>query len=184
MKTMIVTGTPGTGKTTIAKKLSKKLGYYYLDVNKLINKYKLYEGYDRKRKTKIVDIKKLNKFLIKKLKTFKKLNIAKNSRMRVSSLLTRSHLTKKYKGIIIDSHLSHYLPRKYADICIVTRCNINELNKRLKRKKFHKDKIKENLQAEIFNVCLEEAKKKKHRIIEIDTTKGFNISSVAKSLGG
>ncbi|MBI2659369.1 adenylate kinase family protein [Candidatus Woesearchaeota archaeon] len=171
MKTIIVTGTPGTGKTEIAKKLAKRLKFYYLDVNKVISSYKLAEGHDRKRKTKIVDIKKLNKFLINKIKAFKKTNIAKNK-------------IKKYNGIIIDSHLSHYLPRKYADFCIVTKCNIKELNKRLKRKKFNKNKIRENIQTEIFNVCLEEAKRKKHKIIEIDTTKGFNISSVLRQLGG
>ncbi|MBS3105468.1 AAA family ATPase [Candidatus Woesearchaeota archaeon] len=167
MKTIIVTGTPGTGKTTIAKKLANRLKYHYLDVNKIINKYKLSEGYDRKRKTKIVDIKKLNKLLIKKIKTLKKSNITKNR-------------IKKYKGIVIDSHLSHYLPKKYVDFCIVTKCNIKELNKRLKKRKYSKNKIEENIQAEIFNVCLEEAKKKKHKIIEIDTTKSFNMSKISK----
>jgi len=181
MEVICITGTPGTGKTTLAKKLAKKLDFCYLDVNESIKKHKLYESYDKKRKTKIVDIKKLNKFLIKEIATIKKFN-------------------KKYKGIIIDSHLSHYLPKKYADLCIVTKCGIKELNKRLKNKQFHKSKIQENLQAEIFDICYNEAVRRKHNVIVIDTskiskkfsgyseskilkaTKGFNISKILKSI--
>ena len=165
MKVIAVTGVPGAGKTTLSKKLAKRLNFYYLDVNRLISKYRLSEGYDRKRKTKIIDIKKLNKALIREIKFIKKSN-------------------KKYRGIIIDSHLSHYLPKKYVDSCIVTKCNINELNKRLKKKKFDKNNIKENIQAEIFDICYNEALERKHKIIVIDTTKSFNISSLIKKLSG
>lgn len=164
MKVIAVSGTPGTGKTTISKKLAKKLNFYYIDVNKLITKYKLSEEYDKKRKTKIIDIKRLNKKLIEEIK-----KIGKNL---------------KYNGIIIDSHLSHYLPRKYIDLCIVTKCGINELNKRLKKKKFNKNKIKENLQAEIFDICYNETLGRKHKVLVVNTTKGFNISTLVKQFGG
>src|SRR3989344_1415323 len=162
MKTIAVTGTPGTGKTTLSKKLARVTGFCYIDVNRMITKYKIYEGYDKKRKTKLVDTKKLNQSLIKEIKSIKK--------------------SKKYSGIIIDSHLSHYLPRKYVDFCIVTKCNLKKLSKRMKKKGFHKEKIIENLQAEIFDICLNEAMRMKHRIITIDTAKSFNIRSLAKKI--
>ena len=41
MKPIIITGTPGTGKTTLAKLLSKSNGYQYLDVSKFIEKENL-----------------------------------------------------------------------------------------------------------------------------------------------
>ena len=84
--------------------------------------------------------------------------------------------------MIIDSHLSHYLPRKYVDLCIVTKCDIKELNKRLKKKKYNKSKIQENLQAEIFDICLNEAREGKHKIAIVNTTKHFNINSLAKKI--
>ncbi len=48
---ILVSGTPGTGKTTIAKKIAKQKCYKYIDVNKIISKNKkVVLGYDRKRK--------------------------------------------------------------------------------------------------------------------------------------
>lgn len=161
MKTFIITGTPGTGKTTLAKALSKKLNYKYIDVNKIVNKYNISEGYDKKRKTKIVDIKKLNKYLLIEI------NKAKSN---------------ESNGIIIDSHLSHYLPKKYVDLCIVAKCNLKTLKKRLKKKKYSKEKIRENLDAEIFDICLQEAKQRKHKVEIVDTTRSINLKSLLKRI--
>src|SRR3989338_6316314 len=152
MKVIIVTGSVGTGKTTLSKKLAKKLNFRYLDVNETIKEYNIAEGYDKKRKTKIVDVKKLN-------------NEIKD-------------------GVIIDSHLSHYLPKKYVDLCIVTKCDLKILKKRLKRKKYSESKIRENLDAEIFDICLSEAKESRHKVIVIDTTKGINIGDISRKAGG
>ena len=121
-----------------------------------MSRHKLSEGYDKKRKTKIIDTSKLNKALIKEISRIKKIQ-------------------KKNKGIVIDSHLSHYLPRKYVDLCIVAKCGIKELNKRLKKRKYSEQKIKENIQAEIFNICCNEAMQKKHKISVIDTTRNYQI---------
>ena len=65
---IIVTGSVGTGKTTLAKKLAKDLNHKYIDVNKIISENKLDEGYDEERKCKIIDTKKLNKVLIVMIK--------------------------------------------------------------------------------------------------------------------
>ena len=165
MKVIVVTGTPGTGKTVLAKVLSNKLNFHYIDVNKTIKKYNISEGYDKKRKTKIVDIKKLNKTLIEEIGKIKK-----------------SIKINKKNGIVIDSHLSHYLPKKYVDLCIVTKCNLKELQKRLKKRKYSKEKIRENLDSEIFDICLNEAKENKHRILIIDTTKSINIDKISKKI--
>jgi len=144
---IIVTGSVGTGKTTLAKKLAKDLNHKYIDVNKIISENKLDEGYDEERKCKIIDTKKLNKVLIV--------------------------MIKKEKNLVIDSHLSHYLPGKYVDKCIVTKCDLKELEKRLKKRKYSKEKIRENLDAEIFDVCLIEAKEQGYNIEIVDTTKNL-----------
>jgi len=153
---IIVSGTPGTGKTTLSRKLAAKLKYDYIDVKKAIAENKLKEKYDKKRRTYAVDVKKLNKILIS--------------------------LIKKNKDLIIDSHLSHYLPEKYVDLCIITKCNLKELEKRLKKKRYNKSKIRENLDCEIFDICLNEAKEAKHKILIVDTTKGIDIGKIIKKI--
>lgn len=144
-KVIIVTGTPGTGKTIVAKKIAKEKGYSYIDVNKIISEKKISSGYDRKRECKIIDVEKLNKALVQIIK-------------------------KSKKGLVIDSHLSHYLPKKYVDLCIVTKCSLKELKKRLKKRNYSKSKLEENLEAEIMEVCLNEAKEKGHKVEVFDTS--------------
>ena len=160
MKVIIVTGTPGTGKTALSMKLAKKLAFRYLDVGSIIKKCNFSEDYDEKRKTHIVDAKKLNRELVREIMNCKKTE----------------------KGVIIDSHLSHYLPKKYVDLCIVTKCNLRVLEKRLRKKKYFKAKIRENMDVEIFDVCLNEAKENKHKIFMVDTTKGINIEKISDSV--
>jgi adenylate kinase len=151
-----ITGTPGCGKSTVSKALNKKLKYILVDLNKAIKENKVYSGYDRKRKSYIVDIKKLSKF-------FKKI---------------------KKGNMIIDSHLSHYLP---MDIVIVLRCQPKELDRRMKTKKWGKEKRRENFEAELIGLISYEARQCNKKVYDIDTTDGrINriINDILKVLNG
>jgi len=153
---VIVTGTPGTGKTTVSKKLAKSLHCRYLDVKKILKKYSLNKEYDSKRKCFVISIPKLKKVLIKEI--------------------------SKSKNLIIDSHLSHYLPKKYVDLCIVTKTDLKQLKNRLKKRKYSSEKIIENLDAEIFDICLNEAKERNHNPIIINTTKKPNLAKLISKI--
>lgn len=139
-----VSGGIGSGKTTYSKKLARKLRYEYLDLNEVIENNGLKEKYDRKRKTWEVDVSKLKKVLVKLIKEF------------------------KGKGIIIDGHLSHYLPPKYVDKVVIMKCELKKLRKRLEKRGYNERKVRENLDAEIFDVCYEEARELGHKIEIVD----------------
>jgi adenylate kinase len=151
---IIVTGIPGTGKTTIAKRLARELALRYID-GKRISKA-ISEGYDSKRRCEIIDTDKLNAKLIK--------------------------IIEKDSNIIIDSHLSHYLPKRYVDMCIVTKCDLKQLETRLNKRKYSKQKIRDNLDAEIFDTCLTEAKEAKHKIMVVNTSSSYKIKEIAKDI--
>lgn len=156
MKIICVSGSVGTGKTTLSKKLSKSLGFEYVNVSKLIKTEKLSSGYDSENKCEIVDVKKLNKVLVSMMK----------------------------KSLVIDSHLSHYLPKKYVDACIVTTCDIGVLRDRLKKRKYSVSKIKDNVEAEIFDTIVIEAKEKKHNLLIVNTSEGYKIKDIVKFING
>ena len=75
------------------------------------------------------------------------------------------------KDLVIDSHLSHHLPAKYVDLCYVMKCDLKKLKKRLINRGYSNNKVRENLDAEILQVCLLEALLNKHRVKVVDTSK-------------
>ena len=58
MKIIIVTGSVGSGKTYYSKRLAKKLGHDYVNLNDLIKKLKFYSYHDKKNKCYVVDSKR------------------------------------------------------------------------------------------------------------------------------
>ncbi|MBI2546255.1 AAA family ATPase [Candidatus Woesearchaeota archaeon] len=144
-KVIVVSGVPGTGKTVIAKKLAKELGFRYLSIHNL-NK-SIYSGYDKERKTRIVDTDKMTAVFQKFLNA------------------------SKDKGIIFESHLAHHLPKKLVKLCVILTTNIKVLKARLAKRRYSQQKIEENLQAEIFESILTEAQENKHKVLKVDTTK-------------
>ncbi|WP_461865475.1 AAA family ATPase [Thermococcus sp.] len=84
----------------------------------------------------------------------------------------------KEKNIILDSHLSHLLP---VDLVVVLRLNPELLLKRLLKRGYMKDKLSENLEAELVDVCLIEAIEEHENVIEVDTT-GKTPEEVAEEI--
>jgi adenylate kinase len=137
-----ITGTPGTGKTEVAKALSRKLGWYAVSLNQIAKEEGLYKGYDKERMVDIVDIEKLKEEV---------------------RILGVSH-----RDVIIEAHYAHEMP---SDVVIVLRTEPSLLRKRMIEKKFWESKIAENLEAEITDVIAEEARQLGKNVYEIDTTK-------------
>ncbi|HIG93315.1 TPA: AAA family ATPase [Candidatus Woesearchaeota archaeon] len=141
---IIITGTPGTGKSTLAKILAKKLQLSRLDLHRYYPKISI--KYETTKKCYTIDYPKFKKLVLQKL-------------------------TQSKIGLIIDSHIAHHLPKAMVDRCIVLTCsNLKELQKRLAKRKYSLRKIRENIDAEIFQVCLMEAKEKGHKILHQDTS--------------
>ncbi|MBI4174422.1 MAG: adenylate kinase family protein [Candidatus Aenigmarchaeota archaeon] len=146
---IVITGTPGTGKTKISNELAgllnKKTGkkFKVLHLNKEILRRRLWSSADKKRKSKNVDMRKLRKFVsLQKLRN---------------------------KNLIIESHLAHYFR---ADVVFVLRTRIKELKRRMERRGWNEAKIEENLEAERLNLILGEALDihGRKKCIETDTT--------------
>jgi adenylate kinase len=140
---IIVTGTPGTGKTTFAKSLAKERGYAYMDLGEFAVLHGFAVQEDKKRKTIVIDHERLAQHL-------------------------ESELDRDTK-MVIDGHFSHELPPTIVEHCYVTKAKLPELKKRLEARKYSEQKVQENIQAEIFDTCHEEAKQKGHTVTVVWT---------------
>ena len=157
MKVIIITGTPCTGKTSLAKMISQKLKFKLINVNELINQEKICEAYDKEKECNIVDIKKMKTVLIKKIRESK-------------------------NDVIIESHFSHKIPKTYVDLCLVTKTDLKVLNQRLQKRGYSKQKIRDNLDVEIFDLCLTEAQEAGHNVLIVDTTHKINKEELLKEI--
>ena len=150
LKVIAISGTPGTGKSTLAIYLEKTLKLLRLDLHDYYKE--ISTGYDRSGKCYDVDMKKFEKLVKEKSK----------------------------EGVIIDSHISHLLPKKMLDLCVIMTCsNLKKLESRLTDRKYSKKKIRENLDSEIFQICLNEAKEKKHDILVVDSAKRYSKKNIS-----
>ncbi len=151
-----ITGSPGVGKSALAKFLARKLGFDRLDLHHYYQR--ISTGYNRSKHSYDINYTKFEKLVKEKLKESK-------------------------KGLIIDSHLSHLLPKKLVDICIVLICSdLKKLQRRLKLRGYPQNKIRENLDAEIFQVCLMEAKEKGHKVVVFDVSKRISLKKIVDNI--
>jgi len=139
-----ITGTPGTGKTSVSSILREK-GYNVIDFKKIAIDNNFILSKDEKRNSLIIDIEKIDKYFKKSLKD-------------------------KNELYIIEGHLTHLL--KCIDKTIILRSHPDKLRENLKKRNWKQEKIYENIEAEALDIILCEAVDlhSKEDIFEIDCT--------------
>lgn len=144
---ILITGTPGTGKTVIAKLLSERLNAEYLSLNDLAFKHNFIESYDKDRDTWVIKERELSTFVKEKI-------------------------LKSEKSIVIDSHMGEILDPKIVDCIIILRTHPKVLKERLSERNWKESKVNENVQAEILGIVTYNILQHfpKERIFEIDTS--------------
>lgn len=138
-----ITGTPGTGKSKVAKELGKKLEYKVMNEKKFAQK----KGIGKKKgNLLIVPLEELEKELNKEL--------------------------EKKEKIVMEGHLLCEV-KLNVDLVVVLRCEEKELEKRLRSEKNSEVKIQDNLFCERENYCGKKALNnyEKNKVLELENTK-------------
>jgi adenylate kinase len=146
---ILITGTPGVGKTTVAKQLGEELNALYINLTELAQTNNLVSGEDKERKTAIIDEKKM--------------------RQKISEILS----TTDKSTIVIDGHYAGaVVPKRYVTKAFVLRRNPVELHTLMQKSGFSGAKLWENLASEILDGCLFEAVREQgeHKVCELDIT--------------
>ena len=121
----LLSGTPGTGKTTVAK-LLKDHNFFIISIGDYVIQYNLYDEEDKKRDTKIINENKINTFF--------------------SKFLIDSNISKP---IIFESHYADIIEIPCI-LAVILRCHPQILEKRLQSRGYSPEKIRENVQAELL----------------------------------
>lgn len=160
---IVITGTPGVGKSTISRKVAEKLGFEHIDVSTLVKSKKFYTEYDEKWDTYYPD---------------------------EDMLLDYLELQVADKNLILDWHTNEIYPQRWVNWVFVIRCPSTEiLYDRLKARSYTPEKISENIDAEIFNVVADFAEESYDKDIitelvnETEEDLESNIATIEETIG-
>mmetsp|Transcript_137747 Transcript_137747/g.427986 ORF Transcript_137747/g.427986 Transcript_137747/m.427986 type:complete len:177 (-) Transcript_137747:159-689(-) len=130
---VLVTGTPGVGKTTFCEALvqSAHLGMKHLEIGRLVRERKLYKEWDDDMDCSVFD---------------------------EDMVLDELEPILEEGGYVVDFHSAGFLPHEWFDLVVVLRAETESLWARLEKRHYHEAKIRQNVEAEIFQTCLDEAR--------------------------
>ncbi len=135
---IVVTGTPGTGKTTIARLLAAELHLPFLSVNTLIKRRKIYTG-------------SINGSLVVNMRA----------------------LARELRGFngVVEGHVLCDL-KLPAKTVVVLRASPRSIARRLKPRRYSKQKLQDNIDSEALDYCLIRSIENygRRKIVQVNTT--------------
>ncbi len=160
MPVVLVTGVPGSGKTTISRMLAGELGADVLEVNEYAIRERLVLGADRERGVLVLDVEGVREAL-------------------------RRDLREKSGWSVVSTAYPEAVPPEFVRLVVVLRCNPEVLAERLLSRGYPKAKVIENVEAEIVDYCGQSAREHvgSELVLELDTSTGKPEDVVRVILG-
>ncbi|CAN8071411.1 unnamed protein product [Agarophyton chilense] len=159
---MLITGTPGVGKTTLSRQLAQELGMRHIEIGAFARERNLLGDHDPM----------LNAFY-----------------MDEGAVLDELEPLMVDGGIILDHHNCDWFPERWVQMVVCLRASTEALYDRLEARGYSYLKRSGNMQAEIMQVVLEEAVTSYPRVpvIELrndtEAEKLRNINEVKRAWG-
>jgi adenylate kinase len=158
-RVILVTGSPGVGKTVVSRLLATRLNGLRIDLAELVKQEGLIRGLDEARETLIADMEKVSKRTLE--------------------------IMEDCEGdVIVDGHYAvDVVPTEDVNLVFVLRRHPDELKRFMEKRGFGNRKLWENLAAEILDVCLSEAVETcgVDKVCEIDAT-GKSVEEVVEDI--
>jgi adenylate kinase len=127
---ILITGTPGVGKSTTSVQVAEKTGLNYIEVSQFVKDHSCHYGMDTDYDTYILD---------------------------EDSLCDKLEEILKLGGYIVDFHSPEIFPESWFDLVLVLRARNDILFDRLTLRRYNEKKISENMECEIMQVVLDAA---------------------------
>jgi adenylate kinase len=133
---ILITGTPGVGKTATAALLAERGGMRHINVAEIIKEHKCYDGRDEELDTYFLDEDKLLDIM--------------ETMMEAAA--------EEGVGLVADYHSAELFPERWFDLILVLRTSTTVLFDRLTKRGYSEKKRSENMNCEIMQVLLDEAR--------------------------
>ncbi|MDI9644383.1 MAG: adenylate kinase family protein [Candidatus Verstraetearchaeota archaeon] len=158
MGAIVITGTPGVGKTTAARELARRDGYRLIELNKLAKEVGAISGEDVERGAALIDEGKLKTKL-------------------------REILRGGDGKFLIEGHYGEIVPPAFVEKAVVMRLHPKVLRQRLAERGYSPSKVKENVEAEVLDSCLIGAVDAfgQEKVFEIDAT-NLGVAEVVEKI--
>ena len=127
---ILVTGTPGTGKTTTCELVASISNLQHIEIGSLVKDKGLHSGFDSTYNSYILDEDKILDEL-------------------------EPYMSKG--GVIVDHHGCDFFPQRWFDLIVVLTVDNTILYQRLENRGYSDIKIQENVTCEIMRVVIDEA---------------------------
>ncbi|GAB4852398.1 Adenylate kinase isoenzyme 6 [Ancistrocladus abbreviatus] len=128
---ILITGTPGTGKTTVSSALAEATQLCHIEVGELVKQKNLHDGWDEEFECHVI-----NEDLVCD---------------ELEDMMEEG-------GNIVDYHGCDFFPERWFDRVVVLQTENSILYDRLSKRGYTGSKLSNNIECEIFQVLLEEAK--------------------------
>lgn len=133
---ILITGTPGTGKTSLSSLLAEALeNFSVLEIGKLVKENQWYSEYDPELDTHLIEEADEDAMLD-----------------YLEPVMVRGG------NHIVDYHSSELFPERWFHVVVVLKASTEVLYDRLQRRGYSEAKLSENMEAEIQCVCELEAR--------------------------
>ncbi|KAJ3091407.1 hypothetical protein HK100_007183 [Physocladia obscura] len=138
---ILVTGTPGTGKTVTAAAVAQSTGLQHVEVGRIVAEKALHHGRDEAFDTLLLD---------------------------EDRVVDELEPLMRHGGCVVDHHSCDFFPERWFDLVVVLRANNEVLYPRLEARGYSQKKITENIECEIMDVVRLEAHDSYHPDIVVE----------------
>lgn len=156
-RVLALSGTPGTGKSEIGRRVSEVLGLELVDLGRLVIEAGLYTGYDEESASYVVDEGRLREQV--------------------------RRLAAERGRLLVVGHYSEVVDDELLERMVVLRLNPVELYERLARRGWPPAKVVENVEAELLGVCTSNALSEHppEKVCEVDVS-GKSVEEASREV--
>ncbi|EEC81907.1 hypothetical protein OsI_25737 [Oryza sativa Indica Group] len=152
---VLVTGTPGTGKTTTCSLLADAVDLRHINIGDLVREKSLHDGWDEELECHII-----NEDLVCD---------------ELEDMMEEG-------GILVDYHGCDFFPERWFDLVVVLQTDNSILHDRLTSRGYMGAKLTNNIECEIFQMLLEEARESYKEEI-VMPLRSDNVEDISRNVG-